>query len=865
MGNLTMKYRTPAPDSAEGWENESLPIGNGYLGANIFGIVNKERIQLTHNALVNPHYDECGRMFGGLNNLAEIYIYFPCQEVDKYERGLSLDEGFAYCNYYHKGIKFTREYFASYPDKVIVTHIEADKKEPLNFKIVAEIPYIKEYAFKEGDGGGKSGSVWSLEDTIFFRGTLHFYNVLFEGLIKVITDGVTVQCENGICIENATQATIVIAADTNYALCEEVFLEQNREKKTKGTDPHESMMQLVSSAVKKGYQKLREQHMQDYRKLFGRVKFSLDDSKEGYVEDLLCDYKSGKSVPYLEELYFQYGRYLLISSSRKGGLPANLQGIWNCHDLSPWGSGYWHNINVQMNYWPAFNTNLLETFEPYVDYHQAYRSKAEEYASEYIKEHNPKNFKEGKGACGWTIGTAGYPYFITAPGGHSGPGTGALTSKLFWEAYAFSCDPQILKEVTYPALLGMSRFLTKTVKEYDGKYLVCPSASPEQLNNGPYISDGTFYRTVGCAFDQQLIYENGKDLLTATDLLGADLEEKEDIVLQKQQIDKYSHVNVGWSGQIKEFLEEHFYGEIGEYHHRHISHLMALYPGTSINASTPAWMDAARISLENRGNNTTGWALAHRLNAWARLGEGNKAYEVIRKLLSEKTMMNLWDLHPPFQIDGNFGATAGIAEMLMQSHNDHIEILPALPDTWESGSFEGLLARGGFEIDARWNGGSITYIRIKSLCGNGVKIKCPGIGMICRDDNRYQVLSDDLIQMDTVKDGCYLFENLPPKEKVDEVEELSIEVGKEMTLSWKSNNPVNVYRAIDSASDYQLLAEDVIENSYKDTIDFSKHETITYKVKAVRGTCESKGIYKTINHATELEIDRYEILLKEKG
>lgn len=843
MKELVMKYKIPAQDSVYGWENESLPIGNGYIGANIFGIVERERVQITHNALVNPHYDKEGRMFGGLGNFAEIYFEFSHCNVCQYERGLCLDDAIAYCNYVCDGVKYEREYFASYPDKSLIIRFTSSEKGALSFEIKPTIPFVKEYAVAEGDGGGKSGVIEIFDDTVVLKGKLEYYNLNYEAQIKVISDGKVDKTSDRLSIKNATTATVIFVADTNYVLCEHTFCEDNPKKKLPDINVHDVVLKTLNSVFNFNYEELKQRHISDYQSLFKRVNLKLCNEDADYISEMMDKYRKGETVPALEELYFHYGRYLLISSSRKGGLPANLQGIWNCHEFSPWGSGYWHNINVQMNYWPAFNTNLLETFEPYIEFFNAYRKKAEEYATEYIKEHNPENYKEGQGECGWTIGTAAYPYFITAPGGHSGPGTGSLTSKLFWEAYEFSGNEEILKNVTYPALLGMSKFLTKTVKNYDGEYLVSFSASPEQMNNGVHIDNGTYYQTVGCAFDQQLIYENGNDLVTAAELLGID---NKDIKKQKEQLPNYSPVLIGWSGQIKEFWEENFYGEIGEYHHRHISHLMGLYPGTLINKSTPAWLDAAKYSLNERGNDTTGWALAHRLNAWARTGDGESSYEVLRKLLSEKTMLNLWDLHPPFQIDGNFGATAGIGEMLLQSHDRCIDILPALPEEWKNGEFSGLLARGGFEVSVKWEDYIPKIVKIKSLLGNPFVLKF----------KNYKISSE------TEAGREYVFDNIPEFKKIKKPDDF--EVSSKCELCWKSEYPVNIYRATNSDENYIKIAEEIIDKKFKDNIDFSNYETLTYKITNVCGNNESDGIAITINHATKKQIERYNNFLRQQ-
>ncbi len=301
------------------------------------------------------------------------------------------------------------------------------------------------------------------------------------------------------------------------------------------------------------------------------------------------------------------------------------------YDQTPWSGGYWHNINVQMNYWPAFTTNLSEMFESYADYNMAYREAAQLLADDYINTYHPASYSDTAGENGWIIGTAAYPYSISAPESHSDPGTGGLTTKLFWDYYDFTRNEDILENITYPALSIMAKLLTKVVEPIDGKYLTTNSASPEQVENG------TYYQTIGCAFDQQMIWENNNDTLKAAELLG-----KNDAVLDtiREQINLLDPVLVGYSGQVKEYREEDYYGEIGEYNHRHISQLVGLYPGTSINASTPAWMDAAKATLNLRGDESTGWAMAHRLNAWARLQDSNRAYRLYQQLLKSGTLIN---------------------------------------------------------------------------------------------------------------------------------------------------------------------------------------------------------------------------------
>ncbi|RKN84538.1 glycosyl hydrolase family 95 catalytic domain-containing protein [Paenibacillus ginsengarvi] len=863
MKELLLNYKTSAEDSTNGWQNESLPIGNGYFGANIFGIVQRERIQITENSLQNP-----GNL-GGLNNFLEIYLEFDHQDTSGYERGLSLNNAIAYCCYDCDGVHYEREYFASYPDKIIAVRLTASKVGALSFVLCPDIPYLKNYAMEPGDDGGKTGEVTSVGDTIQIKGKMLYYPIRFEGQIKVITETGNIEAENGtIRVTGADSAILIFTAGTNYNLDSGIFLETDPKKKLSDIDPHLKVSKTISDVSGMDYALLKERHITDYSNLFGRVSLEIDGEHPGLpTDELLQKYRDGAAIPYLEVLFFQYGRYLLIASSRDGGLPSNLQGIWNCHDQSPWGSGYWHNINVQMNYWPVFNTNLQELFKPYQDFNEAFRPCAELMASKYIETYNPENRSEEQGGCGWTIGTSSYPYKISAPGGHSGPGTGGLTTKLFWDYYDFTRDETILRNVTYPALHSMSRFLTRTVKNYEGKYLASFSASPEQIINGKWRSNPQYYHTVGCAFDQQMLYENGADLLKAAKLLG---EKDHTVDVQSEQIDNYTPVEIGWSGQIKEYSEENLYGEIGEYKHRHISHLVALFPGTQINSDTPAWLDAAKFALNERGDDSTGWGVAHRLNAWARTGEGDRAYTLLRILLEKKTMMNMWSFlwsrKPVFQIDANFGGAAGVAEMLLQSHETYIAILPAIPREWGSGSYSGLVARGNFEVSAEWKDGCLVRIEILSRSGGPCKLKCKNISTAVLMDESDGILhfateTFDKISFETEVGMNYILTGIKPYETAEAPDRLQADK-KTLLLSWCGSPELlyNVYRAVDNQPGYDIIATGLSGTSYIDKdFDFSPYDHVTYKVPASfkDGTGESVGVLVSLNHASELYLDRY--------
>jgi hypothetical protein len=518
-----------------------------------------------------------------------------------------------------------------------------------------------------------------------------------------------------------------------------------------------------------------------------------------------------------------------------------------------------------MNYWPVFSTNMAELFPPYCDLNQAFREKARSYAVDYIRRQNPDNYREGED-CGWCVGTAVYPYEPGGtPGSHSGPGTGGLTTKMYWDYWDFTRDEQVLAAVVYPTLHSMSRFLSRTVREYDGRCLAAFSASPEQMLNGRYVRGGAYYHTVGCAFDQQMLYENAKDTLAAADLLG---EADETTEALSEQVDRYSPVAIGWSGQIKEYLEENYYGEIGEYDHRHISQLVGLMPGTLITGDAPAWMDAAKVALNERSDESTGWALAHRLNAWARTGDGDRSYRLLRSLLGKRTLPNLWDTHPPFQIDGNFGGTSGITEMLLQSHEGFVSVLPSLPAAWPNGCFEGLVARGNFTVGAVWAEGHAEQITVTANVGGRLCIQyaqLAGGAVADAAGNRVEFarLSADRIAFDTTAGAVYRFTDIPVVPRVQPPCNLGVDAST-LTLTWTASPDeavcYNVYRNTGSRPDYDRVAGRLAGLSFADTdIDFGAEDYITYKVTACRedGSAESDGPTRTICHASRIYRERY--------
>lgn len=698
------------------WEKYSYPIGNGYMGANVFGRTDTERIQITEKTLCNVGLYG----LGGITNFAEINLDFNHSDPKNYKRELNINEAVLNVSYLSDGVKYSREYFMSYPDNIMAIKLTANKKGKLSFTLRPEIPYTADSVKNKF----RSGTVVADGNLLSMVGVVEIpFKVKFEAQIKVLNDGGTIINSNdgekaSITVSDANNAIILLSTGTNYRLNQNIFMADPAEKLDSTLNPHDQVSKLIVNAEKKGYSQLRRDHIKDYQNLFLRAQIDLNSHiSDSTTAALLENYKKGNCDRYLEELMFQHARYMLIASSREGTLPTGLQGIWSQYQITPWTGGYWHNINIQMNYWGAFNTNLAETFIPYIEFFNAYYPQATKIATEYLKKTRPDS--EIGEDNGWTIGTGNTPYKIGRVGGHSGPGTGGFTTKLFWDYYDFTRDTAFLEQTGYNALLGMSKFLSKTlIQEGDSLLLVSPSASPEQAHNN------THYITTGTTFDQGFVWENHHDLLKAANILG-----KDDAFLSvvKDEINKLDPIIIGESGQVKEFREEKKYSDIGDPKHRHVSHLCPLYPGTLINSNHPDWMKGVAYTLKERGNNTTGWAMAHRMNLWARLQNGEEAYNVYKLFIQEKTMPNLWTLHPPFQIDGSFGCMAGTAEMLIQSHEDYIQPLAALPKTWNNGSCKGLVARGNFVIDAEWKEGKATLIKIKSAKGGECRIKYEGI------------------------------------------------------------------------------------------------------------------------------------------
>lgn len=853
--SLSLRYASPAEDSNEGWERYSLPIGNGFGGASIFGGVEKERIQITTNVFANTFKQ------GGVSNFAEIHIFSACAKTKSYIRGLDLHTGIVYSHYETEGKTVKREAFFSYPHRVFAYQIQVENGRE-DFEIQLVIPYLGARSLEDG---GREGRIVTSKNKLIMRGRLPARDLTFEGIVRVESDGNVTEGVERLSVTNCSYLTVYFCFGTSYKLCPEVFFDGCH--KALGDDPHEEVEKTLFAVENLGYKQLRARHIADYAELMGRVSLDLGGVvDERATDDLLASVQAGNCEPYLEELYFAFGRHLLVSSSRKGTPPASLQGVWTVHDKSPWGSGFWHNINIQMNYWPAFTCNLAETFLAYAEYFNAYLPMAKRNAEAWIRERTPENFEEGN--CGWTIGTAAFSYEISGLdlNTHSGPGTGGLTAKMFFDYYDFTRDREGFEKYTIPAVHGTSQFLSKCVKNYNGEYLCCFSASPEQILSGEWVHEHKqqqYYHTVGCAFDQQMIYENAVDDIACARILGV---EDETVKREKMQLNAYLPIRIGYDGQIKEYAEEHFYGEIGEAKHRHISQLVGLMPGRTISTSTPAWLDSAKTTLRLRGDKSTGWALAHRMCAWVRTGDGDHAYSLFRELLSNKTYPNLWDVHPPFQIDGNFGATAGIAEMVLQSHSGKIEIFPAIPKEWTDISFSGLKARGNFTVSAALKEEKIAC-EIFSNIGGEIRLAVERgdcVEVLADGEKIAFASTDGEICFQTEKGKAYRVMGMTKKPQRENTQTLQAAWTREgVRLEWtNSGEKYLVLRAVGDASDYaELCVTDKL--SFVDR-EYNEEEKarITYKIIPFDGIKPKKsevGALAYLHIADELEVERYKL------
>jgi alpha-L-fucosidase 2 len=723
---------------AEKWE-EAMPLGNGRLGAMVFGKPEHERIQLNEGTLwaggpydpVSPdakdalpqvrqlindgkYRDAAGlvsakvmaRPLGQMpyQTVGDLLLDFPgAAAVGDYRRELNLDTAITTVSYSCNGVRFTREAFASAPDNLIVVRLSADKPGSVTFTARMTTPMKAEVAtdgrdtlVMRGTGGDASG----------IKGRLQY-----QARVKVAATGGKVAAESDrITVSGANEALLLITAATSYRKFDDV-----------GGDPEGLAKHRLAAAAGKSFATLRAAHLADYQPLFRRVSIDLGRSAAmKQPTDARIRHFAEGNDPTLAALYYQFARYLLIGCSRPGGQPANLQGIWNEGLNPPWQSKYTININTEMNYWPAESGNLAECVEPLIG------------MVEDLTITGARTAKTMYGARGWVVHHNTDLWRATAPidGPNWGmwPTGGAWLCLHLWDRYEFSGDRAVLKRI-YPALKGASEFFLDTLqKSPDGKWLVTnPSLSPE--NGHPHGAA----ICAGPAMDQQILRDLFANTIKAATLLGVDQD------LRRQLADTRARLapnQIGATGLLQEWLAD-WDLQAGEKQHRHVSHLYGLYPGRDIHRrDTPELAAAVKKSLELRGDKATGWATAWRIGLWTHLGDGDHAQRILNHLLSPGlTYPNMFDAHPPFQIDGNFGGAASIAEMLMQSRfgtvatattqapAPEIELLPALPAAWPAGSVKGLRARGGFGVAIAWQDGKLVEARIDSATGGPATLR----------------------------------------------------------------------------------------------------------------------------------------------
>ncbi|NVK55737.1 MAG: glycoside hydrolase family 95 protein [Alteromonadaceae bacterium] len=714
----------------QNWESESLPLGNGHLGITVLGEVVEEAIQFNEKTLwtggpgsqegynfgfpqqastylkrvqsvqaslatkgqLAPEYvagqlGHTQKGYGSYQSFGTLRLQWPAShsQYHNYQRQLDLTTATAAVRYQAEQSEFLREYFVSYPDNSIVIRLSSSGSNNISFKASLQVPENRSH----------QGSPLH-HNEMLYSGALNDNGLQYSAGLRVDAQGGTLTRHNDgtFVVQGASEVVLVLTAATNYALQHPTYRGEAAAKKVRSQLAH---------TRETGYDTLKQNHLTDYQRLFARVALNLGGTQINNLPQALATYPGSDDGTNraLEQLYFQYGRYLLIASSREGTLPANLQGIWNKDTLAPWSADYHLNINLQMNYWLALSTNLDETLPPLYDFVENLTLPGQKAATTLFN------------SRGWVAFLNSNPWgsigLIKWPTAFWQPEAAAWITLHFYHGYQFNQDMTFLQERVYPLLKLTSQFWLDNLTQAgdNDTLLVSPSYSPEH---------GNF--TAGAAMSQQLVF----DLLSKTLEAARQLNDTAFSEQLSQALNKLEPgLRIGQWGQLQEWRQDL---DEQSNQHRHVSHLYALHPGNQISPlSTPILASAASQSLRARGDAGTGWSRAWKINFWARLFDGDRALRLLQHQLRDSTLANLWSTHPPFQIDGNFGATAGMAEMLMQSHLGEVHLLPALPTHWHRGNVSGLRARGDVTVSMTWQHSTLQNATIKSGINGEVRLR----------------------------------------------------------------------------------------------------------------------------------------------